>query len=124
MKKGIFSWHRNVKHAFAGIGYNIRRERSFIIQLFFGLSVILAGILFHILKSEWIIIILTVALVLSLEALNTAIEKVCDRFLSENDTLVKNIKDSAAAAVLIISIASVIIGLLIFLPYVLRLFKD
>lgn len=79
------------------------------------------GILFKITHLEWLVILLTSALVMGLEALNTAIEKLCDLYSTETNDQIKNIKDIAAAAVLICAIFSVGIAVLIFMPYVLEL---
>ncbi|MDA3823043.1 MAG: diacylglycerol kinase family protein, partial [Bacteroidales bacterium] len=79
--------------------------------------VIIAGIYFSVSFAKWVILFLTIGAVLSLEAMNTAVEKICDRFMPENDPEVKIIKDSAAAAVLIISIVAALVGIIIFWPY-------
>lgn len=71
---------------------------------------------------EWITILLTVGIVLTLECLNTAIETVVDLVTEEYHPLAKIAKDVAAGAVLIFSIIAVIIGLLIFGPKMGQLF--
>jgi undecaprenol kinase len=112
------------KNAFAGIWFNLRKEPNFRIQLIFALLVIMAGIFLSITRNEWIVVILSIGAVLSTEAINTAIEKICDRFLDKEDSSVKIIKDSAAAAVLITSIVAIVIGIVVFWPYVVEFIKD
>ena len=75
-----------------------------------------AGFYFHISPAEWTITGASIAIVLSAEMLNTAIEKLCDLVQPEVHPQIKIIKDLAAAAVLWLSIGSAIAGLVIFLP--------
>jgi diacylglycerol kinase len=67
-------------------------------------------------------VILSIGAVLTAEAMNTAVEKICDRFMDAQDPLVRNIKDSAAAAVLIISITAALVGIMVFWPHARDLF--
>ena len=61
-----------------------------------------------------------IALVLTLELTNTAIEAIVDSFTEEQHPRAKYAKDISAAAVLILAIAAVIVGLVIFLPYLVK----
>lgn len=85
--------------------------------------VTLTGTLFQITAMEWCICLLLFALVAALELVNTAIEAVVDLVTEEKKPLAKIAKDTAAGAVLFAAIISVIIGCIIFLPYVLELFE-
>ncbi len=78
--------------------------------------VIIAGLLTGLAIVEWLIIILAITLVIGAEMVNTAIEYVVDLASPEIHPLAKQAKDVAAGAVLVFAMASVIIGLLIFLP--------
>lgn len=80
--------------------------------------VIILGFIFQIDKGEWFTVLILFGLVMSLEAVNTCIEGICDIISPEFDKHIKRIKDIAAASVLIAAIVSAIIGLMIFLPYV------
>jgi diacylglycerol kinase len=77
----------------------------------------LMGWYLEITKTEWILSLFCIALVLSLEAINSAIEYLVDLASPDFHPLAKKSKDIAAAAVLIAAIFALIIGLLIFLPY-------
>ena len=79
------------------------------------------GTLFQITATQWCICLLLFALVAALELVNTAIEAVVDLVTEEKKPLAKIAKDTAAGAVLFAAIISVIIGCIIFLPYVLEL---
>lgn len=109
---------RSFQNAFQGIWFNLRNEPNFLIQLSVALLVVVAGFFFSLGRAEWTMVVLAIGSVLAAEAMNTAVEKICDRFLDAHDLHVKRIKDSAAAAVLIISIAAAIVGILVFLPHV------
>jgi diacylglycerol kinase (ATP) len=81
------------------------------------------GFYFNINKSEWCGVVLAFALVLSAEALNTAIEFVVDLVSPQYHPLAGKAKDVAAAAVLITAMGAVIVGLIIFLPKILIFFQ-
>jgi diacylglycerol kinase len=78
--------------------------------------VVTAGFYFKIDKVEWLIIALIAALVLSAEAMNTAVEFVVDLVSPDYHPLAGKAKDVAAAAVLIAAFGAVVVGLIIFLP--------
>ena len=109
---------RSFGYAFAGIWTGIRKERNMKIHCTALLMVVIAGIAFRITVSEWCICIVLCALVMSLGLVNTAVEAVVDLVTEEKKPLAKIAKDTAAGAVLIAAIASVIIGLLIFVPHI------
>jgi diacylglycerol kinase len=78
------------------------------------------GIWLHIGFLEWAMIVICIAMVISFELMNTAVEKICDRISTEIHPLTKLIKDISAAAVLVVSLASLVTGLLIFVPKLLN----
>jgi diacylglycerol kinase len=79
-------------------------------------AVIIAGVYFHISSLEWIAVVLCMALVLSLEAVNTALEYLTDLTSPDYHPLAGKAKDVAAAAVLIAAIGALVVGLLVFIP--------
>ena len=109
---------KSFQHAFEGIVHTIKKERNIKIHLSFMFAVILCGFYFYITKIEWMICLILFALVLSLELVNTAIEAVVDLASPDIHPLAKLSKDVAAGAVLISAIISAIIGLMIFIPYI------
>ncbi|MDB5327334.1 MAG: diacylglycerol kinase [Phycisphaerales bacterium] len=74
-------------------------------------------------RIEWIILIGTILLVLSLEAMNCAVERVVDLASPDYHELAKQAKDLAAGAVLIASIGSVVIGAMLFVPKIIALWR-
>ncbi len=109
-------------NAISGLWFNVVHEPNFLIQLVIAVLVVSAGIFFSIRRIQWLFVFLSIGGVLAAEAMNTAIEKICDRFFEESDPKVRIIKDSAAAAVLIMSGTAFIIGVIIFLPYIKEMF--
>jgi undecaprenol kinase len=79
-----------------------------------------AGFYFHITNTEWAVLAFVIATGLAIELLNTSVEYTVDLLTDEYHMLAKFAKDSAAGAMLIYAIFSVIIGLLIFIPKVLN----
>ena len=108
--------------ALGGLNEMLKRERNFRIEVIVFFFVITAGVYFAISPIEWTIILLISALVLSLEMINTSIEKICDMYSSDIDERIKLIKDVAAGAVLLSSIISVVIGFIVFWKYFKLLF--
>jgi undecaprenol kinase len=97
---------------------------NFKIQLALGALSFLLGFIFHVSTTEWIVLVCCTMLVLSLEMLNTAIEKLCDLVMAGFHPQVKIIKDVAAGAVLVSAAGSGVAGLFIFLPKILLLIKS
>ncbi|MCM3091422.1 MULTISPECIES: diacylglycerol kinase family protein [unclassified Cytobacillus] len=102
--------------AFSGIRTALFNERNLQIHLAVAVAVIFFGGYFGISRLEWIIIILAIGGMLSLELLNTAIERAVDLATEDYHPLAKQAKDIAAGAVLVFAIVSIIVGGIIFLP--------
>jgi len=105
--------------AMKGIVSFIQSSRNAKIHLVVAAMVIIFGFLFKVHVAEWILLILCISAVISLEMINSSIEMLADKVEPEKDTVIGKLKDIAAGAVLISAIASAIIGLMIFLPKVL-----
>jgi len=109
------------KYAFNGLKTVILDEHNAWIQLAVGLCVIVAGVVFKITTAEWIAVVFATGLVLSLEVINTSVEKLSDFVSPENSEAIKKVKDISAAGVLIGSITAAVIGLIIFVPKIVGL---
>lgn len=107
--------------ALGGIVYVFNSERNFRIQSFFAILVICLAIYFPLTHSERLIILVCVFAVLVMEMCNTAVEKFSDLLKPRLNSYVKDIKNIMAGAVLLTSLLSAIIGLYIFIPYILLL---
>ena len=115
IKKRIISF----KYAINGLKIILSTQHNFLIHLIVAVLVTVAGLFFKISDIEWCILIITIALVLGAESFNTSIEKLTDIVSPDFNIQAGKVKDIAAAAVLITALASVIIGLTIFLPKIL-----
>ena len=109
------------KHAIDGILIALRDEAHLKFHFFAAIGVLIAGFYFHITRTEWLIVIVLIGLVMSLELTNTAIEEIVNSFTQEVHPSAKKAKDVAAGAVLIASVVAAVIGCLIFLPYLIKL---
>lgn len=103
--------------AFAGIAAMLRTQHNAWIHLAATVTVVVAGFGFAIPRGEWLWLIVAIVMVWTAEALNTAIELLCDVASPEFHPLVKQAKDVAAAAVLIAALGAAAIGALIFVPH-------
>jgi diacylglycerol kinase len=104
-------------YAFKGLGdFFSGRHPHALIHLLAVVVVTAAGLFFKISATEWVVILLCFALVLSLEAMNSALEYLVDLASPEYHPLAGKAKDMAAAAVLIAAIISIIIAGVIFVP--------
>jgi diacylglycerol kinase (ATP) len=107
---------RSFHHAFHGIWLMLRSQHNAWVHACATVGATAAGLVFHISRGEWCWIVLAIASVWMAEALNTAVEFLCDVASPEFHPVVKQAKDVAAGAVLISAIGSVVIGALLFLP--------
>jgi diacylglycerol kinase (ATP) len=112
---------RSFGFAFAGIGQMIRTERNAQIQFLAAVLVIICGVLFRISLVEWIALVLAITFVLTLEAINTALEALVDLVNPQLHPLAKRAKDIAAGAVLLAAIGAAVVGCLVFVPKLLAL---
>lgn len=94
-------------------------EHSVMVQASIGLLMVVAGFYFEISMTEWMLQTLAIGLVLGVEGLNTAVEKIADFIHPEFHEKIGFIKDIAAGAVFFAAITAIAIGLMIYLPKVL-----
>lgn len=111
------------KYAISGIITSFRTERNMKIHILVMIIVIIAGIVFKLSLLDWIILVIMFGLVISAELFNTAIETTIDMITKEKNEKAKIAKDVAAGAVLVLAVASVIVGLIIFIPKILSFIK-
>lgn len=110
---------RSIGHAVRGAYLLMRTEHSIKIQVVIALVVTAAGFYYDISAVEWSLQVLAIALVLGIEGVNTAIEKLSDYVQPEFDARIGIIKDISAGAVMIVSVAACIVGLVIYIPKIL-----
>ena len=94
----------------------IRTQHNFLIHISASLVVVVMGMVLKISAIEWVLIVIAIGMVFSAEAFNTAIEELIDLVSPEFQEKAGKIKDITAAAVLVMAIAALVTGLIIFLP--------
>jgi len=123
MKQEPFSLRKRIKsfsYAFAGIRVLLREEHNARIHLVAAAAAVTAGFLFGITPGQWMAVVIVIAMVFSAEAMNSAIERTADFVKAERDDRKRDIKDLAAGAVLICAIGAAVVGIIVFLPYVIK----
>jgi len=113
------SFLKSFIYAIHGIWSGITEQLNLKVQIAIAVIVIGAGFYFRITATEWCIILICIGLVIGLEMINSAIENLVDLVTLERKPLAGRIKDIAAGAVLVVSVITVIIGVIIFRKYVL-----
>ncbi|SMO43670.1 diacylglycerol kinase (ATP) [Saccharicrinis carchari] len=103
-------------HAFNGLKLLFKEEHNARIHLAVAIIALTLGFVLDINTTEWLTVLLSIALVISLELLNAAIENLADFVCPQKDVRIKKIKDLAAGAVLWGAMAAFIIGGVIFVP--------
>lgn len=111
------------KYAFAGVLHALRHNQNLRIHFVMAILVIIASIFFHVNNFEKGILGIVILLVISTEMINTAIEEMVDFVVNEHKKEAKIAKDVAAGMVLLTAIGSIIVGILIFTPYILNFFN-
>jgi len=115
-------FRKSLHHAIDGIIHTVKNERNFRIHLILLFFTFIAGLYFSITLTEWSIITIIASMVLFSELINTAVENTLDWLEPNHHSVVKTVKDVCAGAVLVCAIGAFIIGMIIFLPYILTLF--
>ncbi len=119
MKKNE-NFHASLGNAVAGLSFMFKTQRNFKIHLAATVIVIITGIWLGCSLLEWVLIVFAIGLVWVTEAFNTALECFFDLIEPQENRVVKAGKDTAAAAVLIASIMSAIIGIFVYGPLLLK----
>ena len=107
---------KSLKYAFNGALKLIATEHSIMVQFTLAILLIFAGFFFKINKTEWLFQTLAIGLVISIEGLNTAVEKVADFIHPNFNDKIGFIKDISAGAVFFAAMTAIAIGIIIYLP--------
>ena len=108
--------------AWKGILTCAGHEQNITFHLIAAIAVVAAGFFFNIPHTEWMVVMLCIGTVISAELFNSAIERLVDLVSPEWQKIAGEVKDIAAGAVLVTAIVAAIVGLIVFLPYVIALF--
>lgn len=123
-KKDRWSWLKKFGYAFRGLFVSLKEESSLVVHFIIATIVIIVGIILnkYMTPVDWSIVVILIAIIIGMELLNTAIENVVDIIMFEYNAKAKKIKDISAAATLILTLASVVVGLVIFIPKIIEYF--
>lgn len=105
-------------YACEGVVEFVRTEFNGWVHVLFSVAVIFAGFCYQIEAKEWAILLICLGAVISVEMLNTAIERFCDHVTPEIHPDIKVIKDIASGAVLVMAFFAAVTGLIVFWPYI------
>ena len=113
---------RSFGYAWKGIRCCVGKEQNLSFHLIVTVLTIIAGFLLDNTRTDWMIVILCIGVVIAAELFNTAIEKLVDLVSPERHPIAGQVKDIAAGAVLVCAATAAIIGLVVFIPYLTRFF--
>ena len=114
---------RSFGYAFEGLGTLLRTQPNFVVHVLAACVALALGVVLGLGATDMAVLVLTIALVLVIECVNTALETLCDLVSPGFHPLVKRAKDVTAAAVLLAAMAAVGIAALLFLPRLVSVIK-
>lgn len=114
---------QSIRGAGEGLKHVFKNERNFRVQIAVAVVVLIAVWYFPLSRPEMLLVISLIFAVLVMEVLNTAMETFTDLLKPRLHHYVKNVKDIMAGAVLLTSLGAAIVGLIIFLPRFIDLFR-
>ncbi len=106
---------QSFRHAIRGLKTVFDTERNFRIHTVAAILVIALALYKDLDKNLWIVLLLLIALIMSLEIFNSAVERLVDILAPKTHSFAKEIKDLLAAMVLLTSLFAIVIGIIIFL---------
>ena len=108
---------KSMTYSYQGAKKLITTEHSVMVQFSLGILMTIAGFYFGITEAEWIFQTFAIGLVMSMEGLNTAVEKIADFIHPNYHERIGFIKDIAAGAVFFAAMTAIAVGLIIYIPY-------
>ena len=107
---------KSVSFAVKGAVKLITTEHSVMVQFFIAIIMTIVGFCIQITATEWLFQILAIGIVMSVEGINTAVEKIADFIHPDYHERIGFIKDISAGAVFFAAITAILIGLIIYIP--------
>lgn len=118
------SLHKFIKSfgfAFEGLKLAVTLDQNVRFHMLIGSIVFLIALLLRIDRFEFLFIVLSIFFVIITEMMNTAIEEMTNLIIQEHRREARIAKDVAAAAVLLSALFALIVGIIVFLPYIQKL---
>lgn len=113
---------KSFNYALEGILYTLKTDQNLIIHFSVAILVIIASIFFRVNPFELGLVFIMILLVISAEMINTAMEKMVDLITKEHRVEAKIAKDVSSGMVLLTVAGAIIVGILIFTPYLIKYF--
>lgn len=113
---------KSFKHAVDGVVYAIENEKNILIMMICTFLVLIAGFLLELNAIELVSVVICIGMVMACELINSAIEATVDLITLEENKLAKIAKDCASGASLILSVISLLVACIIFIPKIMALF--
>lgn len=113
---------QSFKYSFEGLFHAIRKNQNMRIHILIAAIVMSSGWVLRVNTFQMGMLGAMILLVIMAEMINTAIEEMVDLIITEHKRQAKIAKDVASGMVLVAAIGSVIVGILIFVPHILRIF--
>ena len=110
-----------LSNAARGLRYGVRCERNVRIDCCFAVLALVLAVVFRVSAEQWLAIVICIAVVVAFELMNTALEALTDFVSPQLHPLAGRAKDCAAAACLVVSAGALVVGMIIFVPYVVHL---
>jgi len=115
-------WKRRFVDAFHGLTVAMRDQESLWVHFVFALAVVFLSAVLRVEALQWCVLTLCIAVVIALELINTAIERLVKTLHPEHDAGLAETLHMAAGAVLVAAMGSMVVGLIVFIPPIVRLF--
>ncbi|MFH1745095.1 MAG: diacylglycerol kinase family protein, partial [bacterium] len=112
---------KSFQYALRGFARVMSEEQNLRVQSAVGALVIFLGAYFRVSRFEWCFLVLAIGFVMLAEIMNSAVERVVDILKPRMDVYIKEIKDIMACAVMFASLVAVIMGVIIFYPYIINI---
>ncbi|HTW97017.1 MAG TPA: diacylglycerol kinase family protein [Candidatus Methylomirabilis sp.] len=112
---------KSFTYAFRGLVKTFREEQNLQVQSVVAIIIIVLGLIFKITATEWMLLLIVIALVMMTELVNSAVERIADALKPRIHEYIKEMKDIMAAAVMFSALLAVVIGLIIFIPHIVGL---
>lgn len=121
-KFSVYKRLQSFKFALNGLKILINEEHNAGVQFFIAFLAIVLGFWFDISIFEWIAIIITIGFVIVLEIVNSTFERVANFICPQQNQKIKEIKDLSAAGVLLAAISAMVVGAIIFIPKIIKIY--
>ena len=117
-KRGLKRFIKSFGYSIEGLKYAYKYEQSMLIHVIATVCVVCANVFFQVSGIEWLITLLAIGMVLSAELINSAIEAVVDLVTLEEHPLAKIAKDCSSAATFVLACMAALIGVVVYVPYI------